>query len=209
MTRRKGSDLTETSGKRGRGRPASGRPPLRHVHFRADEDLYRWLESRRVRTLLGGALDDGTPEATSADLQARRDLVLHRQLIAASLAEVPGFTLDELDVLAFIAGEQVSMALRAVEPDTGETAPVLWREVIDGVSVGLVPGDAVDFAALLGKLRPLTAAQDHALRDALSRAIAADSAAGPMPDGWTEEQARQVATRTFTGAGLRVTETAE
>ena len=143
------------------------------VEFRATGGLGAWLESRRERTVLARDRDGG---GTALGMQARLELALWRDVLAAELAAMPPIPLAWADALTEVTGgEQMSAAIAAVRPD-GSHYPVLWAEwSVRRADIAGHPGNT--FAARYGLdedkldswLKSLSPARDHAVRDALSR----------------------------------------
>lgn len=180
------------------------------VQFRATGGLGSWLASRRERTIL--AADRGG-DASKLGMQARMELSLWRDVLAAELASMAPVPLAWADVLTEVSGgEQMSAAVAAVRDD-GTWWPVLWAEwAVRRQDTGGHPDNTfaarygIDEEAVDGWLRSLSPARDHAVRDALSRWWAdvwpMDGARGG--EGDSEFQA--VSAAGFAIVGLRVTE---
>ena len=202
--------MTMTEGgpvRRGPGRPRAGSA---RVDFAAPAELAAWLASRAERTIMSRAgADDG---ATSHGQQAKHDLLLFRELLAAELAAMPAVPLGWATALAEVTGgEQMSAAITAVSDD-GTFRPVLWAEwaVASADARTGHPGNSyaarhgIDEDALGAWLRGLSPVLDYALRDALSRwwADVQPMDGAVLGDGTVHESA---SAEGFAAVGLRVT----
>jgi hypothetical protein len=139
--------------------PAQDRVETR-IQFRAGDKLFAFLALRAART--------GTP---SADLQARAEIEIWREVMATELRRIP-LTLGEASCLAgILKGHRPSRG--PVSASIGicyaecEQAFRLAREIADQAPAGTWWGISED--VLLAKLQRLGPAADLALEDAIAR----------------------------------------
>jgi hypothetical protein len=134
------------------------------VQVRLEPTIARWLEDRSARMLTG----------KRGGVQAREELRLWRATLAEELRRLQ-LTLGEASCIA----EVMNGTVLAAAISTGQGAGLVFAECYDafrlsrrddGVAFSSYGAKwGIDEEALLGKLRNLGPAADHALADAMSR----------------------------------------
>lgn len=166
--------------------------PDNRLQVRVSSDLIDWLNDRAQRFMSSFGSRDSQHE------QARTELELWREVLAVELRRIP-LTVAEASCLAdvlngsLISGPAVALSIGLVAAAV-EDAFRLTRE--DDPTGGAVSSygakHGIDEELLLGKLRRLGPAADHALADAIARWWAQ-----PDPDATAEG---------FRAVGLRINE---
>lgn len=139
------------------------------LHFRADNDLLEWLEARTKQ--LG---------CVSADLQARNDLKMLKDLLNAEIKRIP-LTLQEASCIADVLNGAL------LDETVGSTVRYELEDAFQIADYATKWG--IDQEVLLKKLSLVGPTADHALRCAI--------------DQWWED-GHTITTEAFIAVGLRI-----